>query len=230
MPKADNIPPISINVEGLRRHSFLCIFISEPLLSTESRKLRSWLLHTVTTAARHYTKARELVILQDTANQAKDGGAIFYLLDVAEQIEGCVAATYRACNAIRRMSGTMVQAEKFVRDHESSIAGLSSIRNQFEHMHSQIVAGQTGTGPISMAFSGEASCIKFRNLKIETAHVHDIIEGAYRLVAEMFPAFDANSAPEAPGPLKLRIKATVTVTEGRMPQQDSGNSTSDAKP
>lgn len=223
MPKAENIPASHVNIEGLKRHSFMCVFVPEPSLSAEDRKLRAWLLHTLTTAARHYTKARDLVSLQDSADQAKDGGAIFYVLDVSEQIEGCVMAVHRVCMAIKRMDATK-QVGGIVNDLSESlsesIGQLNSIRNQFEHMHSQIVASETGHGPISMAFGDEGRTIRFRKLKMETARLYDLIEYAYRVVAGLYPAFDANSAPEAGGPVKLTMTATISVVDGKTNSKD----------
>lgn len=62
-PISDNIPEIDYNIEGLRRHSLLCTFLNNEGLTEVEWKLRNWLLHTVYSATRHYTKARELVIL-----------------------------------------------------------------------------------------------------------------------------------------------------------------------
>jgi hypothetical protein len=96
LPHAKYIPELAINVEGLKRHSFMMIFVPEPSLSTEDRRLRTWLLHTVATATRHYTKARQLVQSQNSADHARDRGEIFHTLDVYEEIEGAVMATHRA--------------------------------------------------------------------------------------------------------------------------------------
>lgn len=223
MPNAKNIPALHINIEGLKRHSFMCVFVPEPSLSADDRKLRSWLLHTMTTGARHYTKARELISLQDNADQARDGGAIFYVLDVSEQIEGCVMAMHRVCMAIKRMNATE-KVDGFTNDFSESIGQLNSIRNQFEHMHSQIVASETGHGPISMAFGDEGRSIKFRKLKMETTRLHGLIEEAYRVIAGLYPAFNANSAPEAGGPVKLTMTATITVVDGKTDQENNEGS------
>ena len=131
------------------------IFVPEPSLSAEDRKLRTWLLHTVATAARHYTKARQLVQAQNSADQARDGGAIFHTLDVYEEIEGAVMAAHRACMAIRRLGSTWPNAADFTETYASPLKSLCSMRNQYEHMHTQITSNQTGNGPISMTFIHE---------------------------------------------------------------------------
>jgi len=40
LPKVRNIPELYINVEGLKRHSFGCVFVPEPRLTADDRKLR----------------------------------------------------------------------------------------------------------------------------------------------------------------------------------------------
>jgi len=222
MPKAENIPALNINNEGLKRHSLLSIFVPEPTLSADDRKLRSWLLHTLTTAARHYTKARELVALQDSADQVKDGGMIFYVFDVSEHIEGCVTAMYRLCMAIKRMSSAAIPVDEFCQEFEKYFSALCSIRNQFEHMHSQIVASETGSGPISIAFGDDGRSIRFRKLKMETAHLHILVEGAYKLISGMYPTFNVDSAPEPIGHAKLTMTATVTFIDENSDLQELG--------
>lgn len=212
LPSVENIPELAINVEGLKRHSLMTVFVPEPSLSAETRKLRTWLLHTVTTAARHYAKARQLVQAQNSADQVRDGGVIFHILDVNEEIEGAVTAAYRVCMAIRRL-GTEGNEVNFAETYASELENLRSLRNQYEHMHGQITSNQTGRGPISMIFDQKGQKIRFRNLSLETSELHVLIDGAYKFVATMYPAFNANSTPEPPGPPKLTMTASVTVIE-----------------
>jgi hypothetical protein len=212
MPTANNIPDLQGNIAGLKKHSFACVFVAESSLSQEERKLRSWLLHTVASASRHYSRARELVQRQDNADQSRDGGAVFHILDVSEEIEDCVMATYRACMAIKRIDSCQV-ARGFSEQYKESIEKLRVIRNQFDHMHSQITAGETGGGPISIVFGDEGRSISFRSLTMGTANLHELIDGAYRVVAGLFPAFNVNSAKDADGPIKLTINASITFIE-----------------
>jgi hypothetical protein len=221
LPRVENIPELAINVEGLKRHSFMTVFVPEPSLSAEDRKLRTWLLHTVTTAARHYAKARQLIQAQNSVDQVRDGGAIFHILDVNEEIEGAVTSAYRVCMAIRRL-GTLGSEVNFAENYASALENLRALRNQYEHMHEQITSNQTGRGPISMVFGYEGRKIKFRNLALETSELHALIDGAYKCVAKMYPSFNANSTPEPPGPIKLTMTASVTVIE--RPSTNEGNS------
>lgn len=213
LPTSENIPELNFNFEGLKRHSFLCIFLPEKSLSKDELRLRSWLLHTIVTSARHYSKARELVILQDKAVSSQDGGVIFYILDLSEQIEGCVAATYRACMAINRMSQHNESLKNFIKQHSTTLDKLGKIRNQFEHMHSQIVSSEIGNGPISISLSESGRFIKFRRLQMETIALHALIKDLCATVAGLYPGFDINSKPEAGGPVKLTMTATISVVE-----------------
>lgn len=215
LPKTENIPPLSANIEGLKRHSVRCFFVPEPELTADDRKLRGWLLHTLGTAAGHYSKLRELVSKQEAADQSSDGGVIFYVLDVSEQIEGCALALNRVCVAAKRMSGSLAKdTGTFTNAFSKAIGDLSKIRNQFEHLHSQIVAAETGPGPISMIFGDEGRSIKFRRLRMQTSDLHRLIEGAYRFVATMYPSFKVDSKPEPAGHIKLTMTCSVTVVDG----------------
>ena len=219
LPKSTNIPQLAVNIEGLKRHSFILVFVPETTLSSEERRLRTWLLHTLVSAARQYTKARELVLLQERADQATDGGAVFYVLEVSEQLEGCVVALHRVFMALRRMrsSDPQLQMEKL----HNAFEKLTAIRNQFEHMHMQIVPGETGKGPISITFASEGSSIRFRDKRLETSELRDLLQAAFLQVSSLYPSFDPNSAPELGGPMKLTITSTIEVIEGRPEQRDA---------
>lgn len=218
LPVAANIPELRVNIEGLKAHSALCVFgfESQPI-TNEERKLRGWLLHTIASAARHYSKMRELVYLQNHASY-QDGGTVFYILDVAEQLEDSVMATHRFCSALRRMKSSKT-AEEFTIKKQNAISGLASVRNQFEHMHTQIVSGETGGGPVSIQLDDEGKTVRFRKLKFETRKLHDLIEGAFYVIAKSYPDFNANSAPEPQGPLKLTMTASFTPTENSSLQE-----------
>ena len=212
MPKVENIPDLQGNIEGLKRHSFACGFAPEPNLSQDDRKFRSWLLHTVVSATRHYLKARELVHRQENADQSRDSGAVFHILDVSEEIEDCIMATFRACMAIKRLSSCQ-EALEFSKSQENPIQYLRDIRNQFDHMHSQITAAETGSGPISIVFGDEGRTIRFRRLSMRIADLSALIDGAYKVVASLHPTFNTSSPKEPGGPIKLTMSASITVTE-----------------
>ncbi len=216
LPQASNIPPITVNLQSLKAHSLLCVFVQDPSVTVEQRRLRTWLLHTVASAASHYSAARDLVTQQGHADQQRDGGAILYVLDVPEQLDGCVTALYRACMAIKRMQ-PFAAAEIFAREYETAIDELCSIRNQFDHMHSQIVTNETGPGPILIVFDNEGRSVKFRSLHIQTAQLAALIQGAFSVVASLFPGFNAGFQAQAVGPTKLTISATCEVVKRDAP-------------
>jgi len=211
MPTVNNVPELHGNIEGLKRHSFGCLLVPEPLLSDNDRKLRAWLLHTVASASRHYSKARELVLRQEAADYSKDGGSIFHILDVSEQLEDCVMATYRVCMAIRKLN-SYPKAEEFSSSFQNSIELLRSIRNQFDHMHTQITSGETGGGPLSIIFGNEGKSIKFRKLSMDTVLLHELIDEAYRMVASLYPSFNVNSAKESGGAIRLTLTTSFKTT------------------
>ncbi len=205
LPSTQNIPELSINIEGLRRFAALSVFLPEPDLSAQERQLREWMRHTIVSAARHYREARELVAKQESADQVRDGGVIFYAFEVPGQLEGCVMSLHRLCNALRRLSKSDRRASYFCKNFEIAIAKLGKLRNQFEHMDSQIVPGQHGSGPIVIAFEDEAECFRFRSLKMPTVELHGLIEGAFSVVAALYPQFDAASKPTPDGFAKLEM-------------------------
>lgn len=194
-----------MNIEGLKLHSFILVFVPE--LSPEERRLRTWLLHTLASAARQYTKARELVVLQERADQAADGGAIFYVFEVSEQLEGCVMALHRVFMALGRMSSSISKIENG--SLLNALEKLKSLRNQFEHMHTQIVPGETGKGPISITFASEGGAIRFRDKRVETSDLRDLLQAAFLQVSSLYPQFDPNSAPELGGPMRLTISCAM---------------------
>lgn len=214
LPVANNIPELDFNYEGLNRHSYLCSFMPDPLNSKgNDRQIRKWLLHTFVTSSRHYSKIRELVVLQNNADQAEDGGVIFHILDLSEQIEGCLSATYRVYMAIRRMSNENTSFKDLLNNQNTAFDKLKNIRNQFEHMHSQIVLGEIGRGPILISLSDFGQVIRFRKLQLEVSSLHDLIKGLYFVIADLYPSFDVKSKPEAGGPVKLSITGNISVTK-----------------
>jgi hypothetical protein len=211
LPATRNIPELSINIEGLRRFADLSVFLPEPNLSAQERQLREWMRHTIVSATRHYREARELVAKQESADQVRDGGVIFYVFEVPGQLEGCVLSLHRICNALRRLSKSDLRASEFCQRFEAAIAKLGKLRNQFEHMDSQIVPGQNGSGPIVIVFEDEAECLRFRSFKMPTVELHSLIEGAFSVVAALYPQFDAASKPTPGGFAKLEMTFTARV-------------------
>jgi len=58
------MPPLTQNIEGLRRHALLIgIFVGPPEATPAQRRWRSWPVHCLTKAARHYDNARKLMLM-----------------------------------------------------------------------------------------------------------------------------------------------------------------------
>lgn len=121
--------------------------------------------------------------------------------------------------ALRRMrsSDLLFHIEKL----HNAFEKLNAIRNQFEHMHMQIVHGQAGKGPISITFASEGSSVKFRDKRLETTELRDLLQAAFLQVTCLYPSFDSSSAPEQGGPIKLTITSSIEVIEGRPKQRDA---------
>ncbi|NIC07152.1 hypothetical protein [Billgrantia bachuensis] len=224
LPIATNIPEIDFNIGGLRSHAILNIFVQELGLSAEEMKFRGWLLHTVFSAARHYSSARQLVVQQNNSDQQRDGGLVLHLLDVSENLEGCVTGVYRSCMAVRRMHSKSEPCRVFVESYSGKVDSLARLRNQFEHMHGQIVSGETGDGPISIILSGQGRSLSFRRLKLDITSLYDLIHGLYQVVASMYPSFSSNvPVSNRPWePKKLTISASMSATVMRKGESSDG--------
>ncbi len=68
--------------------------------------------------------------------------------------------------------------------------------------------GQSGSGPIVIAFFDKGERIKFRSLTMPMARLHGLMEGAFRLLAALYPKFDVESAPTLEGFAKLQLRMT----------------------
>lgn len=217
LPIAENIPEINFNIGELKRHSFLSVFIDEPEKSVEERKLRTWLIHTVFSACRHYSNVRDLVIKQNNADQQRDYGLVLHLLDVSEHIEDCIAGTYRSCMAVRRLSDQNKYCKEFISENSDAIQSLEKLRNQFEHMHCQIVAGQSGNGPISIVLANEGKSIHFRNKKVSVSSLFILLQGLFKILITMYPKYEPSNTVQANGPTKL----TITFNATTIPRNDN---------
>jgi hypothetical protein len=127
-------------------------------------------------------------------------------------MEGCITATFRACMAIARIKN-LPEALEFTTNSQKPFEELRSMRNQFDHMYTQITSGEGGNGPISITFSDEGRSIQFRRLSMDTTSLRKLIDGAYKVVASLYPNFNPNSPRETGGPIKLSISASFTVTD-----------------
>lgn len=209
IPLHENIPLLDLNYEGLKGHSFLCLMVKDVQITDEERKFRGWIQHMMVVSARKYNIARELVYKQNTTDQIKEGGLILYVFEVSEHLEHCISCLFKACMAIKNSRDKNEIYLDYFTKNESRIEKIAKIRNQFEHMYSQIVAGETGKGPLHISFSNEGKNVQFRKLKLETECLYILIRDLFYLVCDMYPGFDPKSKQTPEGPRKLILNAEV---------------------
>lgn len=208
--------PLTKNFEGLRRHNQLQIFVPDSL-STEQRRLRTWLVHVVHKAARHYTAARDIVLADIRSSRLPDGSVAFHIWDFCLEIEDCVATTYKGlkCAALLADRGGGPGALEVTPEGKA----VSNLRNKLEHMHTAIGGGQSGSGPVFIVLDASREHLCLRDLKVPVDYVPKLLEDLFKATAAMFPQFDPASAPEREGPSVLSITATIEVTEIPAPRR-----------
>lgn len=99
------MPPLTQNIEGLRSHSLLVsIFVAPPEATPAQRRWRSWLVHSLTKAARHYENARKLTVMDArAANGTHPGGQALPMLDYAFELEDCITSLDKAIACIQAL-------------------------------------------------------------------------------------------------------------------------------
>lgn len=209
IPERCGMPPLTCNTEGLRKHSFLLVFIKEDHINDVQRRWRAWLLHCLVAAARHYDKARQTILMQLDAKKSLSNASVFHIMDFAEHMEDCMASVFRACMCARKVASSADSFDAFCQNHKEAIDQLQKLRNQHEHMHTQIVSGEVGKGPIFLCLADEGDAMQFRDIRMPLASLHALIEGLYKSLVPLFPKFDGRSPPEPKGVLSLSISATT---------------------
>lgn len=215
MPTACGMPPLTMNIEGLRSHAMLLnVFDLEPLVPVEMRKWRAWLVHCLVKTARHYDEARSLVLAQvDEHKRSADlsaQGHRFPVFDFALAMEDCITSLAKAIACTSALVKNGHAAGLVLLELAEERQTLNALRNQQEHMYSQVAAGQTGRGPIVLALAQEGQYIKLRDLTMSFAALHRLVEALYRDIAAFFPAHDPKSPPEARGVLTLTVSVEIS--------------------
>lgn len=214
IPSICGMPPLLANVEGLRHHAFLCMFLTEDI-SAEKYKWRAWLVHMLVKAARHYDDARDMIEGQ-IRSTAADGsqGAPLPILDFSFAMEDCITSISKACQCLGALNAKVdASVGNRVLALVDERAILQKVRNQQEHMFSQISSGETGKGPIFLAPSKDGEHVLFRSLAMPFADVHRLIEAVYLDISMLAPNFDPASARVAPGVMTLKATATIEQVE-----------------
>ncbi|WP_155888074.1 hypothetical protein [Cupriavidus sp. WS] len=219
IPTHCGMPPLHLNIEGLRSHAMLVsIFISEPDVSVEKRKWRSWLVHCLVKTARHYNDARLLILAQISEGQRSSAemakGRLLPVFDFAFAMEDCITSLEKAIACIRALSKKGEMPSAFVLALDNERQSLNDFRRQQEHMHSQIAAGQTGDGPILVTLSDDGDSMKLRSLTMSFVALFTLIDAIYRDVASLFPAHDIQSPPSPGGVPQISMSMTIEVVQG----------------
>ena len=216
LPTQCSVPPLNLNIEGLRSHSILIgVFIPEPDVSTEKRKWRAWLVHCLVKTARHYNAARNLIqaqlgkALRSPAEIAQ--GRQLPLLDFGLEMEDCITSLEKVVACIKVLSRNNEISAVRLLDLDDEMRSLNALRRQQEHMHSQITAGQTGNGPIIVAVADDGDGIKLRDLKMSFTAIYRLIDAVYRDIATLFPAHDPDSPVQVGGVPQISMSMTIEV-------------------
>lgn len=214
LPTHCGMPPLNLNIEGLRKHAMLVtLFVSESDVSIEKRKWRSWLVHCLVKTARHYNEARSLILAQ--INEGKrppaeiEKGRQLHMFDFPFAMEDCITSLEKAVACIRALANKGEVQSAYVLALNDERQSLNDFRRQQEHMHSQIAAGQTGDGPILVALSDAGDGMRLRDLTMSFSALFRLIDAIYRDVATFFPSHDPESPAAHGGVPQISISMSV---------------------
>lgn len=206
--------PLERDFEGLRAHALLIsMFVPEPDLSAESRKWRSWLVHCLLKAARHYSEARNLILAQidegkrSTAEMSQ--GRLLPILDFALAMEDCVTSLEKVVVCINALESKGQMSGGRVMGLKAERAALKSLRNQQEHFHVDVAKGQTGQGPIFVTVDGDGEGMSLRKLRMSFEGLHRLIDASYLDISALFPNY-VGALPGQGGVLSLSMSGTIT--------------------
>ncbi|MYN40326.1 hypothetical protein GTP55_13165 [Duganella sp. FT109W] len=214
------MPELNVNIEGLRSQSqLLGIFVVEQDVSPEKRKWRTWLVHCLVKAGRHYSEARtliqqQLVEAQRPATELAQGRQL-HIFDFALAMEDCITALEKAVVCLHALSRSEpIQARVLALPQRPR---LNEFRRQQEHMHQQLASGQTGDGPIIVGVTADGSGMALRALKMSFKDLHEIITTLYLDLCVFFPHHEVNSPRKPQGVARLTMSASLTITPGAPP-------------
>ena len=197
IPKECGLPPITCNIEGLKIHALNQGLFGSNDVPPEEQKWRAWLVHCLVKSARHYDKARDLVLAQIDPNKRRIGNKRqLPILDFPYEMEDCITSTHKAVICIDALAKGAPSLRPFLALLHGEKERLHSFRSQQEHMHLQIASGQTGKGPILIMISEDGHWLHFRALKMPATDIHNLIVALYGALAALFPTFDASSPPQ----------------------------------
>lgn len=217
IPTHCGLPPLTQNIEGLRRHSLLVgIFVPEPEASTEMLKWRSWLVHCLAKAARHYNEARGLILAQIAEGQRSAAemqqGRQLPIFDFSLAMEDCITSLYKVSDCIRRLEQKGSIPKGLVLALAVEREELRKLRNHQEHLQNKLPSGETGPGPILVTLDENGEGMKLGRDRLSFAAVHSLVDAAYRDTAALFPKFPVDSAVSEVGVPTFSITATIEET------------------
>lgn len=216
IPKRCGMEPLNQNIEGLRTHALLvAMLLPETGISAEARRWRSWLVHCLLKTARHYNEARRLIIAQIAESQRSAAemmkGRSLPILDFALAMEDCITSLDKVLVCISSLETKGAMSGDRVRSRQAEKAALKQLRNQQEHTHTQMAAGQTGRGPmyVTVAEDGERMCL--RDLSMSFGALHQLIDAAYLDISALFPNHAVLSIPGQTAIPTVSISGSITV-------------------
>jgi hypothetical protein len=204
------MPIVNVNIEGLRMHCSILIFSPEDHLSEAQRRWRSWFVHTLLSAARHYEDARNVVLHQIESDKTRKHSSLLPILDFGEFIEDCVGSLNRLCMCTKYLEAEVPSFAQFRQHHTVAIEKLRNIRNEQEHLYNKI-GQEDDSGPIVYSISNNEAGVDLRTNHLEFSAIHELIVGAFEAITSMFPDFNKDSEAEKRGTTSL--SATFSITE-----------------
>lgn len=210
------VPPLTQNIEGLRSHSLLVgIFMPEPEASPEMLMWRSWLVHCLAKAARHYNEARSLILAQIAEGQRSEAemqqGRQLPIFDFSLAMEDCVTSLYKVSDCICKLEQKGSMPKGLVLALAVEVEQLRKLRNHQEHLQDKLAAGVMGPGPIVVTLDEDGEGMKLGRRRLSFAAVHSLVDAAYRDIAALFPRFPVDSAVSGAGIPTLSITTTIEV-------------------
>lgn len=209
IPKECKLSPINKNVEGLRSHLQLLMFIPEDI-DALARQRRAWLVHLIVKASRHYNAARVLVIDQ-IHNASTSTGVRFPIWDFGLEMEDCITSLAKALtllNSLSALSPTLRVAQLEFLDEKKAVWKM---RNKQEHLFTHLASGQIEEGAVIVMVDESGDNIVLGKQRLAITSLHAIISHVFDVVATMCPQFDTSSTPQAAGITHLSMTATMEV-------------------
>lgn len=228
LPKQCGLRSPVNNIEGLLSAAVMDSMFGLSKAPEEERKRNIWLVRCLTKAHRHYDAARNLVLDQLNPQRLANrrlpaGAAALPILDFHFEMEDCITSLYKVVELLKRLSKAELGQQRLFSAPQKALETLASIRNLQEHMHTQVMSGQTGPGPVLVTLDEEGTTLQLRRVRLPIAMLDELLDAAYQAAARLYPSFDANSPPTSGGPMVLSMTTTIEIVPG---EPEAGSSIS----